>query len=347
MKIGVINAGSSSLKFRLIETGTKKILISQIVENIGEHGSEIKDHHEALERMGIDFSKIDAIGHRVVHGGEEFSNAVLIDERVKDAIEKLSILAPLHNKANLEGIRVAQAKAPNIPHIAVFDTAFHATMPKAASLYALPYEMYEKHNIRRYGFHGTSHSYVMKEAACTLLKDVNSVNLITLHLGNGASACAIQNGQSIDTSMGFTPLEGLIMGSRSGDIDPSVVFYMHNELGMSLESIETMLNKESGLMGICNENDVRKVLKSQDEHAKLALEMMIRRIQKYIGAYLAILGSVDAIVFTGGIGENSSYIRESVMSSELLKNIKFLSIETNEELEIANEAVEVIKSKGI
>lgn len=343
MKIGVINAGSSSLKFKLIETKTKKILFSQLVENIGEEGSDIKNHEEALQSIDVDFSLIEAVGHRVVHGGEAFCSSVLIDETVEESIEKLIHLAPLHNGANLEGIKIARQKMPNIPHVAVFDTAFHTTMPKEASLYALPFEIYEKHNIRRYGFHGTSHSYVMKEAACTLLKDVNSVNLITLHLGNGASACAIKNGQSIDTSMGFTPLEGLIMGTRSGDIDPSVVFYMHRELGMSLDAIEDMLNKESGLYGICHENDVRNILNSKDEKAKLALDMMIYRIQKYVGAYLAILGSVDAVVFTGGIGENSSYIREAVMSSELLKNIKFLSIATNEELEIANEVVSVVK----
>ena len=342
MRVGVINAGSSSLKFKLIETTTKKILLSELVENIGEEGYEIQNHNEALESLNIDFSSIDAIGHRVVHGGEVFSSAVFIDDEVEKTIESLAVLAPLHNLANLEGIRVARNKAPNIPHVAVFDTAFHATMPKEASLYAIPYELYEKHNIRRYGFHGTSHAYVTKEAACTLLKDVNDVNLITLHLGNGASACAIENGKSIDTSMGFTPLEGLMMGSRSGDVDPAIVFHMHRELGMSIESIEDVLNKESGLLGICQENDLRKVLKSKNEKAKLALDMMVRRIQKYIGGYLALLGSVDAIVFTGGIGENSSYIREAVMSSPLLKNIKFLSIKTNEELEIANETAELI-----
>jgi len=347
MKIGVINAGSSSLKFRIIETGTKRVFLSEIVENIGEEGSEIKNHHDALESLDVDFSLLDAIGHRVVHGGEEFSRGVLIDDSVEESIEKLIALAPLHNRANLEGIRIARKKVPSIPQVAVFDTAFHTTMPKEASLYALPYEMYEKHHIRRYGFHGTSHSYVMKEAACTLLKDVNSVNLITLHLGNGASICAIKDGKSIDTSMGFTPLEGLMMGSRSGDIDPAIVLHMQKSLNMSLQEVEDMLNKESGLLGICHENDLRKILNSADENAKLALKMMVRRIQKYIGAYLALLGSVDAIVFTGGIGQNSSYIRDAVMDSELFKNIKYLSIDTNEELEIANEVVDVIRKREL
>lgn len=345
MKVGVINAGSSSLKFKLIETQTKKVLLSKLVENIGEEGSSIKNHHEALESLELDYSVLDAIGHRVVHGGEEFSQGVLIDEKVKASIEKLINLAPLHNRANLEGIKVAQKQVPSTPQVAVFDTAFHTTMPQEASLYALPFEMYEKHKIRRYGFHGTSHSYVMKEAACILLKDVNSVNLITLHLGNGASVCAIENGKSIDTSMGFTPLEGLIMGSRSGDIDPAIVIYMQKKLGMTLLEVENMLNKESGLLGICNENDVRNILNSNDEKSKLAIKMMVRRIQKYIGAYLALLGSVDAIVFTGGIGQNSSYIRDAVMSSELFKNINYLSIETNEELEIANEVAKVLEDK--
>jgi acetate kinase len=343
MKIGVINAGSSSLKFKLFETKTGKMLKAQLVENIGEKGSGIKDHHEALERLDIDFSTLDAIGHRVVHGGRRFSSATLIDDRVQRAIEKLIPLAPLHNKANLEGIRVAIKKAPNTLQVAVFDTAFHSTMPEEAYLYALPYELYEKNNIRRYGFHGTSHAYIMKEAACILFKDVSEVNLITLHLGNGASACAIENGKSIDTSMGFTPLEGLIMGSRSGDIDPAIVFYMQRELGMNPLEVEHILNTQSGLIGICNENDVRKIVESEDEKSKLALKMMIRRIQKYIGSYMAILGRVDAIVFSGGIGENSSYIREEVMKSELFKNVKFLVIKTNEELEIANEVVELMK----
>lgn len=342
MKIGVINAGSSSLKFKLIQTKTKKVLLSQTVEHIGEKGSPIQNHQEALEALEVDFSTLDAIGHRVVHGGCEFSSAVLIDDEVENSIEKLISLAPLHNGANLEGIRVARQKTPNIPQIAVFDTAFHATMPQEAYMYALPYEMLEKHNIRRYGFHGTSHSYLMKEAACTLFKDVSAVNLITLHLGNGASICAIQNGKSIDTSMGFTPLEGLVMGSRSGDIDPSIIFYMQKELGMSLEEVEYTLNKKSGLLGICNDNDVRNILQSDDEKSKLAIRIMIRRIQKYIGGYLAILGNVDAIVFSGGIGENSSYIREEIMSSDLLKNINHLVIKTNEELEIANEVVNII-----
>jgi len=349
MRVGVINSGSSSLKFKLIQTETKEILFSQLIEHIGEKDSKIQNHHEALESLEVDFSQLDAIGHRVVHGGESFSGPVLIDESVEREIESLIGLAPLHNGANLEGIRVARQKTPNIPQVAIFDTAFHTTMPQEALLYALPYEMYAKHNIRRYGFHGTSHAYLVKEAACTLLKDVECVNLITLHLGNGASACAVKNGKSIDTSMGFTPLEGLIMGTRSGDIDPAIVLYMQKTLQMSIDEVEETLNMYSGLMGICDENDVRTIVERRDVKAQLALKMMVRRIQKYIGAYLAILEDVDAIVFSGGVGENSQYIREAVMSSKLFKNIKLLVIETNEELEIANEVVEVLgveKSNG-
>ena len=343
MKIAVLNAGSSSLKFKLFETDTNEVVRSELIENIGEENSKIKNHHEALESLNIDFKALDAIGHRVVHGGEEFTSSILIDERVEDAIARLIPLAPLHNGANLEGIRVAKTSAPQTPQVAVFDTVFHATMPKEAYLYALPLEMYTKHNIRRYGFHGTSHSYVAKKAALELNKDINSLNLITLHLGNGSSACAIENGKSIDTSMGFTPLEGLVMGSRSGDIDPAIVLYMQRELGFSVDEVDTLLNKKSGLIGICNENDVRTIVESEDEQAKLALAMMIRRIQKYIGSYMILLQRVDAIVFTGGIGENSAYIRDRIMSNEMLKNVKTLVIKTDEELEIANEVLKTLQ----
>ena len=343
MKIAVINAGSSSLKFKLFDMRKKELLKSINIEHIGEVSAAFSNHNEALESIDIDFSSLKAIGHRVVHGGEKFKESVLINAKVLDAIDKLSTLAPLHNPANLEGIIVAKKKAPNIPHIAVFDTAFHSTMPKEAYLYALDYEMYEKNKIRRYGFHGTSHAYVTKVAAGILNKEISELNLITLHLGNGASACAIKNGKSIDTSMGFTPLEGLVMGSRSGDIDPAIVLYMQRELGLSVDEVDYALNKDSGLLGICGENDVRNIIKSKDEKSKLALDMMIRRIQKYIGSYMALLGKVDAIVFTGGVGENSSYVRERVLESEMFNGVKSLVIKTNEELEIANECLKVLK----
>ena len=378
MKIAVINSGSSSIKFQLFhlpqdehhsEFGVPKgkVLSHVLVEKIGEFSSTttldyedkqvvitsvVKNHHDALEEIISllakheilkDFTSLDAVGHRVVHGGEEFKTATLIDEKVIKTIESLIPLAPLHNPANLEGILVARKKAPFVKQVAVFDTAFHSHMPQEAYIYALPYEMYEKHKIRRYGFHGTSHSYVMKKAAESLKKDVKDLNLITLHLGNGESACAIKSGVSIDTSMGFTPLEGLVMGTRSGDIDPAIILYMQRELGMSVDEVDKLLNKKSGLLGISGNNDVRSLIESDSEKSKLALDIMIRRIKKYIGSYMALLGRVDAIVFTGGIGEHSSYIRDAVLDNDFAKNIKTLVIETNEELEIANECLGVLK----
>ena len=342
MKIAVINAGSSSLKCKLFVMPTGELLAQKEIQKIGESGSKIGSHAEALEALGIDFSDIDVIGHRVVHGGEKLQQSCVVDAQVLKTIEDLIPLAPLHNPANLEGIKALQKKLPNIPQVAVFDTAFHSTMPKESYMYALPYELYEEHGVRRYGFHGTSHSYLTKEAAKMLNKSVDEVNLITLHLGNGASACAVKNGKSIDTSMGFTPLEGLVMGTRSGDIDPDIPLFLQRELNMSAKEVDTLINKESGLKGICDENDLREILLREDEKAKLAFDIMIRRIQKYIGAYMIVLEDVDAIVFSGGIGENSSYVRERVMDNALIKEIKVLVIETNEELEIANECYKIV-----
>lgn len=344
MKVAVVNAGSSSLKIKLYKIPEAELLYAKTIENIGENGAKFKTHEEALNSLDVDLSEIDAIGHRVVHGGEKFSSPVVVNEDVLKEIQKLVNLAPLHNPANIIAIKIMQNRLKGIPQVAVFDTAFHATMPKEAFMYGLPKEMYDKHGIRRYGFHGSSHSYITKEAARLLNKDVQEINIISLHLGNGASACAIKNGKSIDTSMGFTPLEGLLMGSRSGDIDPAIVLFMQRELGMSLNEVDKCLNKESGLLGICHENDVRKILASNDEDAILALNMMTRRIAKYIGSYMALLGSVDAVVFTGGIGENSSYIREKVMESKMFENINVLVIKTDEELEIANQTMEVLGS---
>jgi len=342
MKIAVINSGSSSLKYKLFNLETLKVLDEVLVENIGEKNATIKTHEEALASINIDYKSLDAIGHRVVHGGEFFKSSVKINEAVIRKLKSLIPLAPLHNPANIKGIEISLDNASDVVNIAVFDTAFHATMQKSAFMYALPMEMYEKHHIRRYGFHGTSHSFISKQAAHELGKDRADTNLITLHLGNGASICAIENGKSIDTSMGFTPLEGLVMGSRSGDIDPAIVLYMQRELGLSVDEVDKILNKKSGLLGICNENDVRKIIESQDDNARLALDMMIRRIQKYIGAYMALLGDVDAIVFSGGIGENSQYIREKILDSKMFQNIKTLVIKTDEELEIALECKRVL-----
>jgi acetate kinase len=387
MKIAVINSGSSSIKFQLFCIEKKSVLAHVLVEKIGESSSlarleyedkkfvitsVIKNHHEGLDRIIAllseheilqDFTSLQAIGHRVVHGGEDFHEATVVDENVIQKIKNLIPLAPLHNPANLEGILVAREKAPLVPQIAVFDTSFHFHMPREAFLYAIDYAMYEKHKIRKYGFHGTSHAYVLKQCAKHLKKSAEELNIITLHLGNGASACAIQKGISIDTSMGFTPLEGLVMGTRSGDIDPAVIIHIQRELGMSVNEVDVLLNKKSGLLGICGNNDTRSIIDSGDEKSQLALHIMTRRIKKYIGGYMALLGHVDAIVFTGGIGENSAYIRAMILDSfgfgiELentlnsanatfiskeKSSVKLMVIKTNEELEIANECLSILE----
>jgi len=343
MKIAVMNSGSSSLKFKLFAMPSGKVLISKTIEHIGEQNAPVQNHHEAIERLNVNFSEIDAVGHRVVHGGEKFVYPTVIDDAVIEAIEELSSLAPLHNLANIEGIKVVRKYAPDILQIAIFDTAFHTTLKKESFLYALPYALYEKHQIRRYGFHGTSHAYLLHEAAKLLGKNVADANIITLHLGNGASVCAIKNGKSIDTSMGFTPLEGLVMGTRCGDIDPAIVLYLQKTLHVSSAEVDNILNKKSGLLGLCGENDVQKIEVREDESAKLALDIMVRRIQKYIGAYMVLLEDVDAIVFSGGVGENSQVIRDAVMSNKIIKNIKALVIKTDEELQIANECLEVLE----
>lgn len=395
MKILVINSGSSSIKFQLFEMPSNTTIATGLIEKIGESSSFVKLKYDGTtkeetisipnHKSGLEFAQkilntsgalenfdlLGAIGHRVVHGGEKFKNSVIIDSDVIDAILSVTPLAPLHNPANLEGINSAIQKAPNIPHVAVFDTAFHQTIPEYAYMYALPYEMYKKYGIRRYGFHGTSHYFVAKEAAKFLSKNLSETNLITLHLGNGASLCAIENGQSIDTSMGMTPLEGVIMGTRSGDIDPEIIFFIAKQTGKSFDDIDKILNKESGLKGICGANDAREIIQRSengDELAKLALMMFSYRIKKYIGSYAAILGRVDAIVFTGGIGEHSPLLREMMMCGRLEESlglevdiekdhwdksepwdaskpnskIKMLIVPTNEELEIAMQTYEIV-----
>ncbi len=340
MKIFVLNSGSSSIKFKLFEMEPLAVLASGVCEKIAEkkgsirieYGTEclsilerslrITDHlagfvliEQLLESLKIvdDFKELDAIGHRVVHGGALFHKAVRIDTNIMAKIEELIPLAPLHNPSNLSGIEVMKQLAPNVKQVAVFDTAFHQTMPQSAYLYALPYALYENDKIRRYGFHGTSHNFVVKVAANHLGVSLNTLNIITLHLGNGVSAAAVQKGESIDTTMGMTPLEGLMMGTRSGDIDPAIILYLLNNSAMSTEEVDTLLNKKSGLKGICGVNDMREIIALSDdgdEKAELALEMFTRRIKKQIGAYTALLGNVDVLIFTGGIGEHASLIRE-------------------------------------
>jgi acetate kinase len=341
MKVLVINSGSSSIKYQLFDMSEGAVLAAGSVERIGEAGGVhrhrlmidgsaveetrdtgcIGDHREGLERIGgalresgvvTALAELAAIGHRVVHGGEYFRQPTLIDDEVLDRIREMIPLAPLHNPANIMGIEVALQYAADIPQVAVFDTAFHQSIPIHAWHYAIPESLYSEHHVRRYGFHGTSHHYVAKQAARQLDKALSSLNLITLHLGNGASVAAIRQGCSVDTSMGMTPLEGLIMGTRCGDIDPAIHFYLMRQAGLPYQEVEQLLNKESGLKGVCGANDMREVHRmadASDDRARLALDMYCYRIKKYIGAYYAVLGHVDAVVFTAGIGENDTWVR--------------------------------------
>jgi len=380
MRVLVINSGSSSLKFKLFSMQDESVLCSGLIERIGTDESNItfslkehtqsktlhiKDHDEALNILFdllfdsgiiVTLDELGAVGHRVVHGGESYTQATLIDEDVLVKLESLIPLAPLHNPANIAGIRAVTAHTKELRQVAVFDTAFHHSMPAKAYRYALPRELYEKDGIRRYGFHGTSHAYITKVAAGYLNKEVSDLNIISLHLGNGASICAVREGKSVDTSMGMTPLEGLVMGSRSGDIDPSIIVYLHQLKGYSIEKIDHLLNYESGLIGLCGENDMRTIVKKAkiDEDYRLALDVFVYRIQKYIGAYMAVMGKIDAIVFTGGIGEHASEVREKichgleglgvVIDPDAKEKVEIQSVEsavricvipTDEELEIA------------
>jgi acetate kinase len=337
----VLNCGSSSIKFAIIEAKTGATPLHGLAENLGTASSRLgfsyqneqhngklpsnADHQQALAVIADTLKQFEhlsqqivSVGHRVVHGGETFTRSTLIDDQVKQAIEQTSLMAPLHNPANLAGITSAQEAFPNLPHVAVFDTAFFQTMPRHAYLYALPYELYQEHNIRRYGFHGSSHYFVAHEVAHTLKKELSDCNLITAHLGNGCSIAAIRQGKAIDTSLGFTPLEGLVMGTRCGDIDPSLPTYLVEQLGYSVAKVSTLLNKESGLLGISQLSNDCRTLEQQasegNQQAKLALDMFIYRLVKYIGAYLAVVGPLDALVFTGGIGENSAYIRQHTIN---------------------------------
>ncbi|ETK36081.1 acetate/propionate family kinase [Microbispora sp. ATCC PTA-5024] len=326
----VLNSGSSSIKYRLIDMATRRGVSGGLVERIGERESVLThdgvrverpfaDHDEGLRAVLDAFAEhgpalggVAAVGHRVVHGGSRFVEPTLIDDAVERAIEELAPLAPLHNPANLEGIRVARRVFPRLPHVAVFDTAFHGTIPRHAHTYAVPKEWTEKLGVRRYGFHGTSAAYVSRRAAELLGRPYDEVNTIVLHLGNGASATAVRGGRSADTSMGITPLAGLVMGTRSGDVDPALPAYLNRVAGMSLPDIDTALNKESGLLGMCGANDLREVWRmvdAGDEDARLAMDVYGYRLRSYIGAYYAALGHVDAIVFTAGVGENDPRTR--------------------------------------
>ena len=371
MKILVLNCGSSSIKYKLFEMESKEVVAQGGIEKIGMKGSFLKltlpdDQQVMLEgeilehRAGIEYilgvllsekygcikslDEIDAVGHRVVHGGERFNTSVLITEEVIEILNASIELAPLHNPPNLKGIYAIQELMPDTPQVSVFDTAFHQTMPDYAYMYGIPYSLYEKYGIRRYGFHGTSHRYVSKRACEFLGVPYGEQRIITAHIGNGGSVTAIKNGKSIDTSMGMTPVEGLIMGTRSGDVDPGVISYIMEKEHMGTSGISTLLNKFSGVLGISGiSSDMREIeagIKSGNTRAQLAMNTYNYRIKKYVGSYAAVLGGVDILVFTGGVGEN-----QAVTRSDVCKNMEFMGIELDEELNASVRAKEVIISK--
>lgn len=356
MNVLVINCGSSSLKFQLINSESEQVLAKGLCERIGIDGrltyqpegrekavseKAMPTHTEAIqfvidaltdEKTGVvqSLDEIGAVGHRVVHGGEKFTKSVVITDEVKAAIEECNDLAPLHNPANLIGINACQSLMPDTPMVAVFDTAFHQTMPEKSYMYGLPYEYYDKYKVRRYGFHGTSHSFVSKRAAELAGKSYDSVKTIVCHLGNGASICAVENGKSVDTSMGLTPLEGLVMGTRSGDIDPAIMEFIAKKEGLDIAGLMNVLNKKSGVEGVSGvSSDFRDLDNAADEgnnRAKIALEVFIYRVAKYVGAYAAAMNGVDVIAFTAGIGENAGNVRAGVC-----KYLSYLGIEIDEE----------------
>ncbi len=405
MIVLVVNAGSSSLKYQLMDTESEVVWATGAVDRIGSdrstlrhrtrirHGATapleettteaaIPNHTEAFHALTAAFEQTGAVGevgvlagvgHRVVQGADQFSEPTVVTPAVLGAIRDLIPLAPLHNPAAVAGLESAMAEFPEVPHVAVFDTAFHATMPAAAYTYAIDQSVARRNRIRRYGFHGTSHKYVTSKAAEVLGKPVDSVDLVTLHLGNGASACAVRSGRSVETSMGLTPLEGLVMGTRSGDLDPAIAFHLITTAGMTAADVDEMLNKRSGLMGLCGHNDLREVQQLAargDADAELALSVYVHRIRKYVGAYLAVLGRADAIVFTAGVGENDAEIRRRVIAgfemigvaidrerNEQVRGsstpvdlsfrgapIRVLVIPTNEELEIARQTASVVRA---
>ena len=398
MKILVLNCGSSSLKYQLIDMSNEEVLCVGLVERIGIEGSVLKqekdgvegkliveqpmkNHQDAIKLVldavvdpqygGVkDIKDVEAVGHRVVHGGEKFAGSVLITDEVKAALEECIELAPLHNPANIMGIEACEAILPGVPMVGVFDTAFHQTMPKSSYLYGLPHELYTKYGVRRYGFHGTSHRYVSQRAAAMLGKNIEDCKIITCHLGNGASVAAIDGGKSVDTSMGFTPLEGLIMGTRCGDIDAAILPFLMEKEGLDAKGLSDLMNKKSGVYGMTGISsdfrDIEDAAAQNNELAQVALESYAKKVKKYIGSYAAEMNGVDAVVFTAGVGENGIDMRadimanmdflgmkldeeankvrgkERVISTEDSK-VKILLIPTNEELMIARDTLELVK----
>ncbi len=394
MTVLVINSGSSSLKYQVVDVGTGTACATGLVERIGSDGGRIThttpdgswredvtvpDHRAAMSAMSdafaahgpsLDTANIGVVGHRVAQGADAFGGSIVIDDAVMASLDELADLAPLHNPANAAAIQAARDLFPRLPHVAVFDTAFHATMPAVAHTYALDREVAERYRIRRYGFHGTSYAYVSREAARMLGRAPDETNLIVLHLGNGASACAVRNGVSVDTSMGLTPLEGLVMGTRTGDIDAAAVFHLSRVAHYDIDRIDEIFNTRSGVLGLCGRQDMRDLVAAAldgDAAAELALDVYCYRIRKYIGSYTAVLGRVDAVVFTAGVGENSAPVRERCLAGldglgiELdaaanaapsreardvateASRVRVLVIPTNEELEIARQAMAVVE----
>ena len=400
MKVLVINAGSSSIKYQLFDMTNESVLASGLVERIGMDSSilthkptgkeevvevkEILDHVAGVKRVielltsetsGVikSMDEVDAVGHRIVHGGETFKNSVLVTDEVKQEIKRLYSLAPLHNPAHMMGILGVEANLPNVPQVVVFDTAFHQTMPKSSFMYALPQRLYKQHQVRRYGFHGTSHKYVSDVAAQVVGKDLKDLKVVTCHIGNGGSLTAVKDGKSFDTSMGMTPLEGLMMGTRSGDMDPAIVPYVMAKEDLTINEVNSMLNKHSGLLAISGlSSDMREITDTmhENENAKLAFDMYVYRVKKYIGSYAAAMNGLDVLVFTAGVGENSIVIRQAVcegltffgieIDEELNKirskdprviskegsKVKVLVIPTNEELIIARDTFNIINNKA-
>jgi acetate kinase len=390
-RVLVVNTGSSSIKYQLVEMPEgsgepqrgapedrgRAVLAAGLLERIGEAGSGVADHADGFDRVfralgagGGPIGDLAGIGHRVVHGGDQLTAPTLLDDQAIEAIDALAPLAPLHNPSNLLGIRIAMDRFPRTPQVAVFDTAFHQTMPPRAWRYALPAELAGRLRIRRYGFHGTSHAYVSRMAAEHLGRPAGELDLITLHLGNGASVAAVAGGRCVDTSMGMTPLAGLVMGTRSGDLDPAVVFYLHRQAGLSVDDIDELLNRRSGMLGLAGANDMREVERraaAGDQAAAEALDVYCYRIRKYVGAYAAALGRLDALVFTAGVGENSAGVRAGVCEGleglgitldrdrNLARSsgprtvsadggaVAVLVVPTNEELEIAEQTLAVVR----
>jgi acetate kinase len=375
----VLNAGSSSLKYQLLVPASGEVGAKGTIERIGEDGSGVPDHHAAVQQMarqlaaeGVDLAAagVRAVGHRVVHGGPDFSDPVVITDSVVQQIRELSPLAPLHNPGAVAGIEAARAQL-DVPQVAVFDTAFFATLPAAAATYAIPLDLAREHRIRKYGMHGTSHRYVSRAAAALVGRDVTELDQIVLHLGNGCSASAIRGGRAIDTSMGLTPLQGLVMGTRSGDVDPGLHTYLHRELGMTADDVDRLLNQQSGLKGLSGVNDFRalqQLREQDDEDAQLAFDVYVHRLKHYVGAYLAQLGRLDLLTFTAGVGENNPQLRAATVAGleglglavdpgrnqQPSREARLVSPEgspvavavvpTNEELEIARQTVALLDS---